>query len=1409
MKQLRLMMAMFVAMIVGQVSAQVVLETDLTSRFGLEPTNWTGASGWCASQYGPTVTTNDGRSTLLAENYKGNAAGTGDLIYQTLTGLANGTYRVELYAAAASTHERDGFATDVQEGDTDAAVAFAEAGGDRKEVALTAHVATSFSEVNTCVIDNVVVTDGTVKIGLAKLAEKTNWHIIQIKGVTATVNADDALAASIALAEGVNTEMVPAVIAEELKRIIDTYKGQVYETAEDYLAAIKAVEDMVAKANIYVAATPKLQNINKLIQSTNVYTKEAYDAYFAVYTELKDAYEAGTLTLDAVNAAQDPYAGTGWHADLNFDDFLLSAWTIGGEQAQDFSKALYINTWSVEGNTDGSDFKVPFFEYWTGDGASLGANDIVGTVSGLAPGKYQVCILARVRYKNGAELPAYGITMQLNDGQPVSIAAGKAVENTQFYLGTFIANGEVGEDGELKVIINVAEDNNISWLSFQNVNYAPYYESANLDFAEGTPVAVGVRTYEKDLVEGSGDVAQMQEVTGWNISENGDARAAGLFAYGSDAWLGGTDYVAPAINPAGAAEGNALGIVAVWTGKAQYTQPITLPAGHYKMTVKLTNVGGAGVPAKNLNGFVAEGIEAYAPAKAYAVGEWTEDVISFTLTEQTTGSLSLGYQSENVGSGTAPHLFIDNVTLETIDNRGALRTQLSDLVAQLTAAMQNAVVGDGLFMVKQELVDQAQAFIAQTQALIDNENATEEELTAAIEAATIAIAAAKTAVNMPDPEKTYAFNLKEGGKFLSLYADKDDEGNITASGVRLADEPYKLSFVSNEDGTYYLTDGELYVGIEGTNNWTMSAAPDKKAVLTFAPLPDGYYTIHTPKGDIGADSSVSGSACYSDKSIAKVGDRAEWGISEYNGQIDLLRIQLATLISEAKAFVENTPQGDGLFQIDAETVEGVNKLIAEMEACLNNPEVTEEDMQQMIVASAIALELAKAAANQPDPEKKYEIQLKDGGKYLSLYADKDDEGNVTASGVRLAEEAYPLSFVAGEDGTYFLTDGELYVGIAGTDNWTMTATEAQKAQLVFTALPDGFYTIRTEKGLIGVDNTNAGDACYANKAVSDKAEWAIAEFKNIIKFEITHERTVGQGYTATTATIDEATLEKVKEYLGVEELTTSMLRIENPDGELISDYAAYDGWFNAEGAAETWGDNTKVCVKFFEAIPNGTFSICDMNGADEVDAVYTVKWQLVNEDKAAQFTINVKFIALPDYKPEIVKVIEIDHAEKANTAYCEEEPAPRFNVFEVLDALGITDMADAKAYIVNVTTGNFVENTTDGWRDANGDACQWGAATNGFCLKLDDPASGEFNYTGAHDANFNDGDTYVALWGIVANEKAVLLRVNVTFASDPTGISNVNAIDLSNAQIFNLNGQKVNKAQKGIYIVNGKKVLVK
>lgn len=854
------------------------IESDLTGRFELEPAKWTGASGWCAAQFGPYVTTNDGRRTLLVENFQGNASATGDLIYQTLSGLLNGTYRIEIYAAAASTHERDGFATDVKEGDTDAAEAFALTSAGRVAQPLTAFVATSFTEVNTVVLENVQVTDGTCKIGLTKLSPKTNWHIIQIKGVTAIVDGNALLDA--AMADYEKYKDLPMEIA--LKEAMETAKAAVEanKTAETLNAFNTAISAAKASAAAYATVSEKLAAMKELVDATNFYTQEAYDTYYGTPAA---AFEAGTLSTADAAALQNPSLVTGWHDDITADNFLLSVWDV----EPDFAGPYYINTWSVEGDNDGTGFRVPFFEYWTGDADSLGEKVLTAKLEGLQPGKYNVSAWVRVRAKNNvAAADATGITASVNGGEAVDVTEGEAVG--QFNLAEYTACGVVGEDGVLTFTFSVAADNNISWLSFKNVKYSPIYEPSNLDFSEGAPVSAGVRTYAKDI-KAEGETSGMQPVEGWTIAvENGDARAAGVFAYGSGLFLGGEDFVAPVANPDGNFEGNALGLLGVWTGTIQYTQPVTLEAGSYVLTIPVYNAGGNSVPVKSLIGFIAEdGTEHLAPAKAYTVGEWTVENIAFTLDKTTNGVFSLGYQGQNVGSGSAQHLFVDGITAVLVTEADLARTELDAELTDALALMINIDVianDETLFGYSTAAGDAFEAVCDASLDMSQNGAATAEELRAQkarlVEAKEALLS---SPVNQPDPNATYVFSQKGSELYLSVFQEVNAEGEET-NGVRLSDLEQGFGWVSVEGG-YQLTNGAgLFIGLAGTNNWTMSALEEKAMTInaTIALIDNGvvYYTLNEEKGSIGTDNVEAGSACYANKSEDAVGDRALWAIKK-------------------------------------------------------------------------------------------------------------------------------------------------------------------------------------------------------------------------------------------------------------------------------------------------------------------------------------------------------------------------------------------------------------------------------------------------------------------------------------------------------------------------------------------------
>ena len=261
--------------------------------------------------------------------------------------------------------------------------------------------------------------------------------------------------------EAVKTALADALAAYPEETVLA--EGATKESIEAATAALAAATDAATASIIAADILPKMLAFT---ETTNVYTQEAFDAY---YTQYYEKYVAGTLTAEEARVLQDPNAGTGWRASITVDNFLLSAWDTN----PDFNNApYYINSWSTEGNSDGSGFYVPFFEYWTGDDNSLGEKTLTATMTDLETGQYEVSAWVRVRAKNGtAAADATGITLQVNDAEEVvDVTEGEPVGDSQFNIAEYIAKGDV-VDGTLKIKFIVAADNNISWLSFKNVKF--------------------------------------------------------------------------------------------------------------------------------------------------------------------------------------------------------------------------------------------------------------------------------------------------------------------------------------------------------------------------------------------------------------------------------------------------------------------------------------------------------------------------------------------------------------------------------------------------------------------------------------------------------------------------------------------------------------------------------------------------------------------------------------------------------------------------------------------------------------------------------------------------------------------------------------------------------------------------
>lgn len=264
----------------------------------------------------------------------------------------------------------------------------------------------------------------------------------------------------------------------------------------------------------------------------------------------------------------------------------------------------------------------------------------------------------------------------------------------------------------------------------------------NADFSQDTPIEGRICTYDYDMEKGGYTLYGQQAVTGWTaptLSDNTNipgreddinARAAGVFAIGAydelgdhTAELGGT-YYAPDINSAGQeSTGNALGMVAVWGSRQQYTQTVTLPAGAYTIQIPVWNAGGTGEVAANLCGFITEDGKTFVIDRTSwdANGEWMTDEVTFLLDEPTTGVISLGYTADpNKGSEAMPHLFFDHIKIIEADPAAIIKAQIDAVKEEQLLPLIEAGIELG-------------ANVSASQAVYDNPNATMEQVLQAIE----------------------------------------------------------------------------------------------------------------------------------------------------------------------------------------------------------------------------------------------------------------------------------------------------------------------------------------------------------------------------------------------------------------------------------------------------------------------------------------------------------------------------------------------------------------------------------------------------------------------------------------------------------------------------------------------------
>ena len=380
----------------------IYIETDLTAKFNnLATTQWTGSSGqvgWAA----PKVKTNSGLEVAAWERYNESCDWTGDIMSSSVTGLAPGTYKIELYGAAAFTYGR-GFGSTAFTGDLSkdtsetykenesidentGVTLYAETAEGKVSKEIPIWYATNFntSGIATATLENVIVGEsGEIKIGLSKTSTSTNWHVVQLKGVTAQVPAADVLADAVAAAKSIAESDVPAALYSEIQEAITTYDKE-YSTADEYLTAINALNALVDKANGYAPLSAVL-NEGAQYKANVPAESPAIAAYDAAIADVKSAYDAAVVAdipaaVKVVEAALPAIAKAQTAPNSDMTRVIVNP-TIEGATGWTCEKPKGGNGPLLNGTA---------FEYWAGNASprSEGSFDYYQVIEGLPSGKY-------------------------------------------------------------------------------------------------------------------------------------------------------------------------------------------------------------------------------------------------------------------------------------------------------------------------------------------------------------------------------------------------------------------------------------------------------------------------------------------------------------------------------------------------------------------------------------------------------------------------------------------------------------------------------------------------------------------------------------------------------------------------------------------------------------------------------------------------------------------------------------------------------------------------------------------------------------------------------------------------------------------------------------------------------------
>lgn len=407
---------------------------------------------------------------VMKERYFDDKYRTGDMMTQTITGLANGIYTVELYANANWTPNRGSIKTAAADAGAEVSSVFAN--GASVKVPL-AHQ-TSTATAGEYKIENVEVKNGTITFGLRNDAEGANWLLIAPKSLSFVSGFDltelrNTLSAEIDNAEDIKDEEMNNDVKTALNEAID--KADINSEDPDELdQMIKDLQNAISTAKTSIDAYEKAL----------IYIAKANAINESIAADYQTAYDNRTLAENAETIFQELEVATYNYVRDNFTYAveLSNEWNSKGENtnAKDFNNEHWsgeVRSYKNQNDDNGMGWNASKWSIDFDQEVTLPAGEYVFKVAGRKSAESTLRLVASVGETvlgTVEDFPATNNARGINKAGATSFnaddEAGFANNNNGYGWQWRYVKFELDAESTVKIAVHAETDAIHQWVSF-------------------------------------------------------------------------------------------------------------------------------------------------------------------------------------------------------------------------------------------------------------------------------------------------------------------------------------------------------------------------------------------------------------------------------------------------------------------------------------------------------------------------------------------------------------------------------------------------------------------------------------------------------------------------------------------------------------------------------------------------------------------------------------------------------------------------------------------------------------------------------------------------------------------------------------------------------------------------------